>query len=369
MTICYGIDGRYIQDHFPGIGRYTFNLIDALGRVAPDEKWGVLYNPALKNTRYDIASLAHHANVELRATSIPTFSLREQLQLPREASNFQLFHSPYYIKPYWLRVPSIVTLFDLIPLRVPSAVSGWRARWLFRALVSLAIRTSVRVIVPSVATRDDLIELLHVPREKIVVIPLAADARFAPQSENGITHVRKKYALPNEYVLYVGSNKPHKNLKTLIEAWRSIQEHKAWLIIAGAWDTRYDVPDAKARHVQFIHDVDDADLPALYSGASVFVSPSLYEGFGLTPLEAMACGAPVVCANVSSLPEVVGDAALWVNPHTPDEIAATLRQVLNDASLRETLRAKSLARAAQFSWERTARETLAVYRTALNTEY
>jgi alpha-1,3-rhamnosyl/mannosyltransferase len=295
----YAIDGRYIQDHFPGIGRYTYNLIDALARSAPTDRFVVLCNPSLRNSR-----------------------------------------------------------------------------WFFRWAAWLAAKTSARVIVPSHATRDDLIAHLRVPREKIVVIPLAADARLAPQSAAEIARVREKYALPERFVLYVGINKPHKNLATLLDAWARV-ERDAMLVVAGAWDARYAHTTADRRPmtdvqslavgghrsaVKFIRDVDDADLAALYVGATVFVMPSLYEGFGLPPLEAMASGAPVICSNASSLPEVVGDAALLVNPRDAEDIARAITHVLDDAALRDELRAKSLARAAQFSWERTAEMTLAVYR-------
>jgi alpha-1,3-rhamnosyl/mannosyltransferase len=369
----YAIDGRYIQDHFPGIGRYTYNLIDALARSAPTDRFVVLCNPSLRNSRYDLAALARHPNLELVRVNAPTFSLREQFELL--TLNVELVHSPYYLKPYLLRLPSVVTLFDVIPLVIPHAVS-WRARWFFRWAAWLAAKTSARVIVPSHATRDDLIAHLRVPREKIVVIPLAADARLAPQSAAEIARVREKYALPERFVLYVGINKPHKNLATLLDAWARV-ERDAMLVVAGAWDARYAHTTADRRPmtdvqslavgghrsaVKFIRDVDDADLAALYVGATVFVMPSLYEGFGLPPLEAMASGAPVICSNASSLPEVVGDAALLVNPRDAEDIARAITHVLDDAALRDELRAKSLARAAQFSWERTAEMTLAVYR-------
>ncbi len=375
------LDGRYIQDHFPGIGRYTYNLIDALARVASGERFTVLHNPALRNSRYDLAALARHPNVELRRADAPIVSLREQFQLP--ISNFQLLHSPYYIKPYFARVPSVVTIFDLIPLVVPDAVPGAGARLMFRFLAGLAARTSARVIAPSYATRDDLVSRLKVPREKIVVVPLAADTRFAPQPATELARVREKYALPSDYILSVGINKPHKNLTTLIEAWQRADTDTG-LVIAGAWDERYAgeqsaIGNRKSK-IHFIHNITDSDLPALYAGATVFVFPSLYEGFGLPPLEAMACGAPVICSNASSLPEVVGDpssfadrsggsgqaAALMFDPSDVDALAAILTRVLNEPALRDQLRAKSLARAAQFSWERTARETLRVYRTVVN---
>jgi glycosyltransferase involved in cell wall biosynthesis len=296
----------------------------------------------------------------------PTFSLTEQYHLQSAIYNLksEVLHSPYFVKPYLLRIPSVVTIFDLIPSHFPNNVPNARARLFFRCAVWLATKTAARVIVPSCATRNDLIEQLHVPPEKIVVVPLAADAHFTPQADATIARAREKSALPTRYVLYVGINKPHKNLAALMAAWQRV-ESDAGLVIAGAWDARYEnltADDRPQTAVRYIHNIDDADLPALYAGAAVFVMPSLYEGFGLTPLEAMACGVPVICSNVSSLPEVVGDAAWLVNPHNAEKIAKAMARVLSDAAWRDELRAKSLARAAQFSWERTARETLEVYR-------
>ncbi len=369
--ICILIDGRFIQDHFPGIGRYTYNLVAALARVAPDDRFILLHNPALKNSRYGLAALARFPNLELRRVDAPTRSVREQFAIPRAVGDHEgrpyIFHSPYYIKPYFLVARSVVSIFDLIPLRVPNDLPNAFARLAFRAANWLAARTAARIIAPSAATRDDLIVILRVPRAKIAVVPLAADARFTPQPENEITRVREKYALPREYALSVGINKPHKNIATLVRAWRRVKS-RAVLVIAGAWDERYagKQEGGGAGEICFIHNIPDADLPALYAGARVFVMPSLYEGFGLPALEAMACGAPVIASNVSSLPEVVGDAALLFNPRDDAALAQLLARVLDDAALRDELRAKSRARARNFSWERTARETLAVYRKVIS---
>jgi alpha-1,3-rhamnosyl/mannosyltransferase len=363
----FAIDGRYIQDHFPGIGRYTFNLIDALARIAPDECFVVLHNPAPKNTRYDIASLARHPNLELRRVDVPTFSLREQFELRTLGANYKLLHSPYIVKPYFPRAPSVVTIFDLIPIHFPNDLPNARARLFYRLALTLAIRTATHILTSSVSTRDDLVTRLGVARDKISVTPLAADARFAPQSQNEIARVRAKYNLPVRFILTVGINKPHKNHTALQSAIRNSPSAIS-LVIAGAWDARYAAEPSpisnRQSQITHIPNIADADLPALYAACDAFVFPSLYEGFGLPPLEAMASGAPVICSNASALPEVVGDAALLFDPRDADALSAHIARVVNDPALRDGLRGKSLARAKQFSWERCARETIQVYHDA-----
>ncbi len=369
------IDGRYIQDHFPGIGRYTYNLVAALARVAPNEKFIVLHNPALKNTRYDIAALGLNPNVELRRVDVPTFSASEQWALggairAGKGQAPKVLHSPYFIKPYLLSFRSIVTIFDLIPVHYRDELPNAALRLIFRLAVSLAARTAAHIIVPSLAVSDDLVATLRVPSKKLTVIPLAADAQFRPAAESEAARVREKYSLPGEYVLCVGINKPHKNLSTLIQAWQRARLNVP-LVIAGAWDTRYGHKGARSEErgggseIKWIRNVEDIDLAALYSCATVFVMPSLYEGFGLPLLEAMACGAPVIVSKASSLPEVAGQAASFFDPRDTRELATLISRVVNDRALQAEMRDRSLARAKEFSWERTARETLAVYRSVM----
>jgi glycosyltransferase involved in cell wall biosynthesis len=268
--------------------------------------------------------------------------------------------------PYRPGVPAIVTLYDLIALIHPRTVSP-RARLLFRFTTWLALRSVRQVIAISDATRQDLLRHFAIAAERVTTIPLAADPRFQPQPQSAIEAVRQKYNLPERYLFYLGINKPHKNLVRLIEATAQLTPRPLPLVIAGAWDERYPEPRIRAEalgladQVRFLGPVDDADLPALYSGCTLFVFPSLYEGFGLPVLEAMACGAPVACSNASSLPEVTADAALLFDPLDVKAIAAALQSGVEDADLRRSLAEQGVRQAANFSWVRTAAETLALY--------
>ena len=381
------IDARYVNDHFPGIGRYVYNLLLALGKLDQPHSFVVLYNPALTNTRYDMAALARSPSLRLVATRLRPFSAGEQLVLPRMLRTMQadLYHAPYYIRPYaGLPCPSITTLYDIIPRRFPEEVAP-RARRLFDLLTRLAIRASRHLLAISASARDDLMAAYRIPAGKITVTPLAADPRFRPQPPEQIATVRAKYQLPERYVLSLASNKPHKNLESLVEAWAHVRTENrglrtesglqhdsvlsprsSVLVIAGHWDPRYSQARAAAERlglgdaVRFLPGVPEADLPALYSGAELFAFPSRYEGFGLPPLEALAYGAPVLCCDTSSLPEVVGAAALRVAP-TPAALAGGLARLLADHALRAALRAGGPRRAALFSWQSTAEATLAVY--------
>ncbi|MFN3762132.1 MAG: glycosyltransferase family 4 protein, partial [Anaerolineae bacterium] len=224
-------------------------------------------------------------------------------------------------------------------------------------------------IAVSEATRQDLLRCFRVPADRVAVIPEAADPAFCPRPPAEIDALRRKYALPESFVLYVGSNKPHKNLTRLMEAWAQITEYgiRNTLILAGPWDPRYPEPRLLAerlglQNICWLGPVPDEDLPALYSAATLFVFPSLYEGFGLPVLEAMACGAPVVCSDTSSLPEVAGDAALRVDPTDVRALAAAITELLTNPARRVEMKERGLQQAARFSWKHTAVLTLERYR-------
>ncbi len=374
MSMRLVLDARTAVQRFPGIGRYVFNLAQAMIPLFRTGEWLTLLRDPTQPSHWNHATLAGE-RTQVVDVPISPFSLRQQWIIRRLLRSMQtnLYHSPYYLMPYWPGVPTVLTVYDLIPLLFPQLVSS-RARLLFRWTTALALRTADRVIAISQATCRDLASIFQISPQKVTVIPLAVHPDFQPQPPAVVERARRKYRLPQNYILYLGINKPHKNLVRLIEAFSRITHHasRITLVVAGAWDSRY--PESRQRAATlglentlcFLGSVAEEDLPALYGGATLFVFPSKYEGFGLPLLEAMACGTPVACANTSSLPEVGGDAALYFDPTDVEAIAETLCQALADADLRAELRQRGLGRAAEFSWERTARETLKLYREVLS---
>jgi len=353
------LDARTVTDHFPGIGRYVANLAGALAPLVPNLV--LIHNPTATSTRLQLPDLPR------LTCPISPFSIRQQWAVPRHLHRIRaaLYHSPYYLMPYRPGVPTVFTCYDLIPLIYPEHFSAPQ-RLIYRMTHMLAVHTAQAILTISETTKADLLRHFRVNCRKIFVTPLSADPHLAPQSEESIAAVRSKYGLPDRYILYLGSNKPHKNLIRLIAAFaQSASKNK--LVIAGHWDNRHQEPRRYVEQydlqeqVVFAGPVSEADLPALYSGAVLFVFPSLYEGFGLPVLEAMACGAPVACSNTPGLQEAAGDAAILFDPLDVESLTEAIISVVADEELRQDLRAKGMAQAARFSWEQTAQATLAVY--------
>ena len=370
MSMDFCCDARTANNHFPGIGRYVFNLIRAMSpHLREDERLTVLWDSS-QPSLWDLSRVTGDRVRMVEATVSP-FSLRQQWILPALLRDLQVntYHSPYYLMPYCCLPPTVVTAHDLIPLTYPLHVSS-RARLLFRLLTRLAMRTARCTIAVSEATRSDLTRYFRRCETKTVTIPSAADPEFRPQPGHEIERVRRQYKLPDRFVLYVGINKPHKNLPRLMDAWSLVSrksglQYNPQLLIAGMWDDRY--PEIEERiegltDVRRLGPIAEQDLPALYSGAEFFVYPSLYEGFGLPVLEAMACGTAIACSRIPALLEVAGEAALLFDPLSAQSIAAELNTILGDESVRLELEKRSLRRAKQFSWDRTAGKTLEIYR-------
>jgi alpha-1,3-rhamnosyl/mannosyltransferase len=362
------VDLRTATDHFPGIGRYAVNLIRALEAQMGD--WGQLHLVAnsLRSSRWNLASF-DHKDGNLLQVGAPPFSIRQQWVIPQllKKQKADLYHSLYYIMPFFGGVPTVLTIYDLIPLIFPHYFPV-HIRLIYRLANYWALVRSRHIISISRSTARDLIEHYSIPEKRITTIHLAADDSFYPREKNEIESVIKHLNLPKNYILYVGSNKPHKNLMRLIKAWEKLPVPKPALVIAGYWDSRY--PDAKdyvklkhhQKSVYFVGPVADVELPALYSGAILFVYPSTYEGFGLPVLEAMACGTAVVTTNISSLQEVAGDAAILVDPSNTDDLSAAMRSLLEDAELLRHYEEMGIIRANRFTWQKCASETIEVYK-------
>lgn len=360
------IDARTATQHFPGIGRYVANLTRSLVEIVPEVDLSLLHDPLASARGFPLPDAPRIA------CAASPFSIRQQWIVPALLRPLQVdvYHSPYYLMPYRPGAPTALTCYDTLPLVYPQYFSAMQ-RVIYRLAHTIALRTARVVLAISEATRVDLTRFFRISPDRIRVTPLAADSHLQPPSPGAIEAARRKYSLPDTYALYLGINKPHKNLVRLVKAWRSLDAaHNAKLIIAGYWDARY--PQVKAmveeaslkNEIIFLGPIAEADLPALYGGATLFVFPSLYEGFGLPVLEAMACGTPVACSDVSSLPEVAGDAGLLFDPLSIESIADAIARALRDADLRADLRQRGLARASQFTWQRVAQQTIEAYRLA-----
>ena len=301
------------------------------------------------------------------------YSIREQLTVPLALARARvdLFHAPHYVVSPLTTVPYVVTIHDCIHLRFPQYLPNRTARIYARTIMTLAARRARRVLAVSQASKEDILHFLGVPESKVEVIYNAIDERIAaPPSQEEITRVCQRFQLTSPYVLYAGNIKPHKNVDRLIEAYSILRRRgfeQLKLVIIGDEISKY--PNLRRlvhrfqlhQHVRFFGFVPEATLAVLYRMAAMFVFPSLSEGFGLPPLEAMAAGTPVVTSNLSSLPEVVGDAALLVDPMDAGAIAHAMAQLLEDDDLRSSLIQRGYERARSFSWARSAKRVREVY--------
>ena len=366
-----GFDGRYIRDSFGGIARYAHCLLSALAEIPSRVRFVVYYDPTQTNTRFPLGEVASRPGVELRELRVPLYSPAEQLTLPLQLRRdaVDLYYSPYFALPILAGVPLVCTVHDLIFERDRSYGRGRWVRAYYRPMMWLGLRRAAGVFAVSETTKQGLASFYGTANKVTVVSEAAARAFRWPLGGGLLAEVRQRLALPERFVLAVGARRPHKNLGAAVDAFAQIQaEVPHTLVLVGRPEPRYadDVARALERvkgqvRLRQIPAVAEADLPALYALAEALVIPSLYEGFGLPALEAMACGTPVVASNRSALPEVVGDAGVMVNVEDSGALAVAMRRVLLDEELRVDLRRRGLARAAGFSWERSARTALGVF--------
>lgn len=374
---CIGFDCTAAIQQSAGIGRYTRELLKALAQATPTDYAYRLFAAGCRKNFPKIAELFPTDRLNWRWC--PTrlsrrwlerlwYRLRLPLLVEAWTGRLDLFHAPdFVLPPVMPTTRTLVTIHDLSFVRLPTFTMPGMSRYLNR-WVPHSVQRADHVIAVSEATRQDIIELYHAPAHKVTVLPHGISPDFAPVIEPARLHdLRRRYGLDNwPFILSLGTIQPRKNYPRLIQALARL-EADCHLVIVGSegWDcetvynevTRWGLKE----RVHFLGYVADADLPALYSAATIFAYPSLYEGFGLPVLEALACGTPVVAANASALPEVVGSAGLLVDPYQVEELAAALAHLLTDSADRARLGQAGQRQAAGFRWDNTAQGVLRLY--------
>jgi len=377
------IDARLILAQMTGVGRYLLGLARGFGQLPGEDTFEFWLQADLPRT-HPAWSLGNQ-RVCLHPVALPHMSLRAQWALPALLSRtrYEVLHYPHFDLPLLVGGPLAVTLHDLKYITRPDFFSfagrsfGRARRLVMLAMMRSAVQKAGRVIVVSESTRQDAIRRLKAPPDKLRVVYHGVEEHyFRPLSAAQIESVRRRYGLEQPFVFFLGERRPHKNIPGLLRAFAIFQRlarQPYCLAIAGKPYAEYRYPEQLAEElelasaVRFIDNLPDADLPALYQAASAFALLSYYEGFGMPLLEAMAGGAPVLAANTTSLPEVVGQAGLCVPPDDPEAAARALQSLVEGGEKRAACIAAGLQHARQFTWERCARQTHAIYQEIIPT--
>lgn len=361
-----------------GIEHYIFYLLDSLAKIDNDNEYIVfckretdLPEVILKKNNF----MPYVSSLPLAMRSVR--ALRENFLFPLHIfkKNIDVYHGTHFMLPLIVNCPSVVTFHDIVFIKGLDLDTYETSSWLSKVYLNLfiprAAYKATRIISVSDSTKEDIVKELNIHPDKIVTVYHGIDESFKRIGDrNYLEKTRSIFSLPKEYILFAGALKPRRNVSRLFEAYSILKKkykliHQ--LVIAGQKDQKYKEvfstieKSGLDKDIMFIGNVDHRFLPAIYNMASLFIYPSLYDGFGFPPLEAMACGIPVVTSNVSSLPEIVGDAALLVDPYNIEAMAEAMWKVLNNKELSRVMAEKGIKRAAKFTWERCAKETLKIY--------
>jgi glycosyltransferase involved in cell wall biosynthesis len=347
------VDGSGLARPWAGVGTYTTEILRALAFERPDSRFSV-FSPAAPTVSLPPAASLH---------GLPSFRLvgRHVLWPARlRRLGADVYFGPAGLLPLGgVGGPAVVTAHDMAIYRHPEWFPGGQALSV-RVVVPRSMRRASAIVAVSSCTARDVAELFGVGEDRLVVVPEGVSSRYRPLPAAEVESVRRRYELPARFVLFVSTIEPRKNLPTLLDAWGRLEERPP-LVVAGGWGWRYEEVRARVERlgpdVRLLGAVPPDDLPGLYNLAACLAHPAWYEGFGLTPLEAMACGTPVVASDASSLPEVVGDAGLLVPPADVEGWTAALARVCGDEEAAAGLRRRGLARAAEFTWQRAAART------------
>jgi glycosyltransferase involved in cell wall biosynthesis len=361
-----GIDARLVYYSKAGIGQYIIHLTRGLAKIKTPQDQFILLQ-----SRKDKAQIINNSNFERKSLWTPSHHRLEQLAIRFETAplRLDLLHSPDFIPPLNRRYKSVITVHDLAFLLYPQFMTKESAR--YYGQIDQAVRSTNHIIAVSQATKQDLINLLGVPKDKITVIYEGRNPIYEPINKaKAHAFVKAKFGLEPNFIFFVSTLEPRKNIPTLLEGYKWLKIHHKRpekLVLTGSKGWLIEEIEETIEKLGLKNDVlltgrvNDSALHHLYNAASIFAYPSFYEGFGLPPLEAMNCGIPVIASKIKVMPEVVGDAALLVDPHDAEDLGIAMHRLLTDETLRTEMIAKGFKRAANFSWEQTARETLAVY--------
>ncbi len=377
IRVCIDSSANESIDRFGGIGRYSYLLLEAMLSLPASERAGLDLSVLERSDRVVGIEEALEKKI-LDAPPIPLGKHQWKRRLhsgrPLRAAGVDVFHSVEPLAlPLLSRTKTLVTCHDLIPLAFPRPNRPLKKNWIKlreTARWSVRMRRAEHILAISEQTARDLNRLLRIPRSRISVVHHGVDRSLFRQDAD-VDPVRKKFDLPERWFVSVGSDHYRKNQERLLDAWCTIhRDIPEGLVVVGKslYGSTLDAVRSKVEKLgigarfRWLESVEDADLPALYAGATAAIAPSLYEGFGMTLLEAMACGTPVAAATNGAYEEVGGDAAIYFDGLSVDEMAGTLTRLSSDAALRQRLVEAGLSRAQEMSWEQTARNTLAVYR-------
>lgn len=361
-----GIDARLVYHSQAGITQYILRLTQGLAEIDRENEFIIL------QSRKDKHIIVDKPNFKRVSLWTPSHHRFEQYTLRVEISGLGLdvLHSPDFIPPFHRNCKSVITIHDLAFLLYPHFLTKESAR--YYGQIDQAVKRTDHIIAVSESTKQDTIRLLGVPEHKITVIYESANPIYRPVNDPEILkQTKSKYHITGDFILFVSTIEPRKNLPALLKAYRQLLDRyradvKLAVVGRRGWlsEEVFTLVDKLklTNDILFLGRVPVEDLLDLYNAAQLLVQPSFYEGFGLPPLEAMACGTPVVVSNVSSLPEVVGDAGLLVDPENVSELTVAIWRVLTDEALRADLITKAFKRAQCFSWEKTALQTLELYR-------
>jgi glycosyltransferase involved in cell wall biosynthesis len=368
-----GIDARLVFYSNAGIGQYIIHLTKALAEINTPT-----INFSLLQSRKDRTAIVQSPKFKRASLWTPSHHRLEQPALRFETARLglDLLHSPDFIPPFKRNYKSVITVHDLAFLLYPQFMTKEAAR--YYGQIDQAVRSTDHIIAVSHATKQDLSKQLGVPDEKVSVIYEGINPHYNPMDKNkAAAAVEKRWGLEPGFIFFLSTLEPRKNVPNLLKAYHMLRQRyksKVKLVLAGKPGWLFEEIDETVQQLQlekdaiFLGRVTDQEVNWLYNTASMLVYPSFYEGFGLPPLEAMHCGLPVIASQIKVMPEVVGDAALLVDPHDVESLAISMNRVLSDDTLRQELILKGQKRAAQFSWIQAAYETLQVYQYVVNEE-